>query len=146
MAQAPPTHCCLFPFPACAQPLCHEAVHGVAHPPLQAVHRGLPCACRRILPRGTYALVEAPKGEFGVYLVSRGGNRPYKCKIRSPGYAHLQEKWGDQGRTAGAMCATWKLYGFRMACNTGNAPQPRTTALLLVKRMLCYSIDDCVVQ
>ena len=34
--------------------------------------------------------VEAPKGEFGVYLVSRGGNRPYRCKIRSPGYAHLQ--------------------------------------------------------
>lgn len=34
--------------------------------------------------------MEAPKGEFGVYLVSRGGNRPYKCKIRSPGYAHLQ--------------------------------------------------------
>ncbi len=37
-----------------------------------------------------YRAVEAPKGEFGVYLVSRGGNRPYRCKIRSPGYAHLQ--------------------------------------------------------
>ena len=34
--------------------------------------------------------MEAPKGEFGVYLVSRGGNRPYRCKIRSPGYVHLQ--------------------------------------------------------
>lgn len=33
---------------------------------------------------------QAPKGEFGTYLVSRGGNRPYRCKIRSPGYAHLQ--------------------------------------------------------
>jgi len=43
------------------------------------------------VPAGeTYRAVEAPKGEFGVYLVSRGGNRPYKCKIRSPGYAHLQ--------------------------------------------------------
>lgn len=42
------------------------------------------------VPAGeTYRAVEAPKGEFGVYLVSRGGNRPYKCKIRSPGYAHL---------------------------------------------------------
>jgi NADH:ubiquinone oxidoreductase subunit D len=34
--------------------------------------------------------VEAPKGEFGVYLVSTGGNRPYKCKIKSPGLTHLQ--------------------------------------------------------
>ncbi|MEP5369434.1 NADH-quinone oxidoreductase subunit D [Parvibaculum sp.] len=37
-----------------------------------------------------YAAVEAPKGEFGVFLVSDGGNKPYKCKIRAPGYAHLQ--------------------------------------------------------
>ena len=37
-----------------------------------------------------YAAVEAPKGEFGVYLVSDGGDRPYKCKIRAPGFAHLQ--------------------------------------------------------
>lgn len=42
------------------------------------------------VPAGeTYKGVEAPKGEFGVYLVSRGGNRPYRCKIRSPGFAHL---------------------------------------------------------
>lgn len=41
-------------------------------------------------PTPTPRAVEAPKGEFGVYLVSRGGNRPYRCKIRSPGYAHLQ--------------------------------------------------------
>ena len=34
--------------------------------------------------------VEAPKGEFGVYLVSDGTNKPYKCKIRAPGFAHLQ--------------------------------------------------------
>ncbi|XCD81129.1 NADH-quinone oxidoreductase subunit D [Candidatus Liberibacter asiaticus] len=37
-----------------------------------------------------YAAVEAPKGEFGVYLISDGGNKPYRCKIRAPGYAHLQ--------------------------------------------------------
>ena len=37
-----------------------------------------------------YAAVEAPKGEFGVYLVSDGSNRPYRCKIRAPGFAHLQ--------------------------------------------------------
>ena len=34
--------------------------------------------------------MEAPKGEFGVYLVSDGTNRPYKCKIRAPSFAHLQ--------------------------------------------------------
>lgn len=38
----------------------------------------------------TYTSVEAPKGEFGVYLVSDGSNRPYRCKIRAPGFAHLQ--------------------------------------------------------
>jgi NADH-quinone oxidoreductase subunit D len=37
-----------------------------------------------------YAAVEAPKGEFGVYLVADGTNRPYKCKIRAPSFAHLQ--------------------------------------------------------
>lgn len=37
-----------------------------------------------------YTAVEAPKGEFGVYLVSNGTNRPYRCKIRAPGFAHLQ--------------------------------------------------------
>ncbi len=43
------------------------------------------------VPAGeTYAAVEAPKGEFGVYLVADGTNRPYRCKIRAPGYAHLQ--------------------------------------------------------
>jgi NADH-quinone oxidoreductase subunit D len=43
------------------------------------------------VPEGeVYAAVEAPKGEFGVYLVSDGSNKPYKCKIRAPGFAHLQ--------------------------------------------------------
>ncbi len=37
-----------------------------------------------------YAAVEAPKGEFGVYLVSDGSNKPYRAKIRAPGYLHLQ--------------------------------------------------------
>ena len=40
-------------------------------------------------PGDTYSVVEAPKGEFGVYLVSDGSNRPYRCKIRAPGFAHL---------------------------------------------------------
>jgi NADH-quinone oxidoreductase subunit D len=43
------------------------------------------------VPAGeTYTVVEAPKGEFGVYLVADGTNKPYRCKIRAPGYAHLQ--------------------------------------------------------
>ena len=43
------------------------------------------------VPEGeVYAAVEAPKGEFGVYLVSDGTNRPYKAKIRAPGFPHLQ--------------------------------------------------------
>jgi NADH-quinone oxidoreductase subunit D len=43
------------------------------------------------VPEGeVYAAVEAPKGEFGVYLVSDGTNRPYRCKIRAPGFVHLQ--------------------------------------------------------
>ncbi len=43
------------------------------------------------VPEGeVYVAVEAPKGEFGVYLVSDGTNKPYRCKIRAPGYAHLQ--------------------------------------------------------
>ncbi len=44
------------------------------------------------VPAGeVYACVEAPKGEFGVYLVADGTNRPYKVKIRAPGYLHLAE-------------------------------------------------------
>jgi NADH-quinone oxidoreductase subunit D len=43
------------------------------------------------VPAGeVYTAVEAPKGEFGVYLVADGTNKPYKCKIRAPGFAHLQ--------------------------------------------------------
>ena len=42
------------------------------------------------VPAGeTYTATEAPKGEFGVYLVSNGSSRPYRCKLRAPGFSHL---------------------------------------------------------
>jgi len=42
------------------------------------------------VPEGeAYAAVEHPKGEFGIYLVSDGANKPYRLKIRAPGFAHL---------------------------------------------------------
>ncbi|KAK8746956.1 hypothetical protein OTU49_016916 [Cherax quadricarinatus] len=43
----------------------------------------------QVPPGATFTVVEAPKGEFGVYLVSDGSSRPYRCKIKAPGFAHL---------------------------------------------------------
>ena len=43
------------------------------------------------VPAGeSYGCVEAPKGEFGVYIISTGGNKPHRCRVRAPGFAHLQ--------------------------------------------------------
>jgi len=44
----------------------------------------------KVLAGETYTATEAPKGEFGVYLISNGTERPYRCKIKAPGFAHLQ--------------------------------------------------------
>ena len=53
----------------------------------------------QVPPGATYTCIEAPKGEFGVYLVSDGTSRPYRCHIRAPGFAHLViEKTAGQKR------------------------------------------------
>lgn len=44
-----------------------------------------------VLPAGeTYTAIEAPKGEFGVYLISNNTEKPFRCKIKAPGFGHLQ--------------------------------------------------------
>ena len=43
-----------------------------------------------IFSNEAYVGTEAPKGEFGVYLISNNSNKPYRCKIKAPGFAHLQ--------------------------------------------------------
>jgi NADH:ubiquinone oxidoreductase subunit D len=43
-----------------------------------------------LLQEEAYSIVEAPKGEFGVYLVADGTNKPFRCRIKSPGFLHLQ--------------------------------------------------------
>ncbi|MBV1702686.1 MAG: NADH-quinone oxidoreductase subunit D [Hyphomicrobiales bacterium] len=77
----------------------HTSEGKIAPPSRQAMKRSMEALIHHFklmtegfrVPAGeVYAAVEAPKGEFGVYLVSDGSNKPYRCKIRAPGFAHLQ--------------------------------------------------------
>ena len=70
------------------------------------------------VPAGeVYAAVEAPKGEFGVYLVADGTNKPYKVKLRAPGYPHLAAMDSSvqgahaRGRLGGARQSRHRLRG-----------------------------------
>jgi NADH-quinone oxidoreductase subunit D len=73
--------------------------HKIAPPPRAEMKRSMEALIHHFklytegyhVPAGeTYTAVEAPKGEFGVYLVSDGSNKAYRCKIRAPGFAFLQ--------------------------------------------------------
>ena len=94
-----------------------EALDGGADPSLQALHRGLP------RPAGaTYTATESPKGEFGVYLVADGTNRPYRCKIRPTGFAFLQaiESW----RSATCWPTRWRSSGRSTSCSARSTGRP----------------------
>ena len=64
------------------------------------------------VPEGeAYAAVEHPKGEFGIYLISDGANKPYRMKMRAPGFAHLSA----MDEMARATCSpTWWPSSARM--------------------------------
>jgi NADH-quinone oxidoreductase subunit D len=75
------------------------ADHKISPPPRAEMKRSMEALIHHFklytegyhVPAGaTYTVVETPKGEFGVYLVADGTNRPYRCKIRATGFAHLQ--------------------------------------------------------
>ena len=76
------------------------------------------------VPAGeTYTAVEAPKGEFGVYLVADGTNRPYRCKIRAPGFPHLQAM---DFLCRGHMLADCRRYSARSTSCSGRSTAERS--------------------
>ncbi len=75
------------------------ADHKIAPPPRAEMKRSMEALIHHfklytegyhVPPGEYYGVVEAPKGEFGVYIMADGTNRPYRCRIRGPGFAHLQ--------------------------------------------------------
>jgi NADH dehydrogenase I D subunit len=65
----------------------HESKNGMEH----VIHHFKHFSENNVIPYGeTYLATEAPKGEFGLYLISNGAENPYRCKIKAPGFNHLQ--------------------------------------------------------
>lgn len=93
-------------------------------------------------PGETYSAIEAPKGEMGVFVVSDGSERPYRCKIRAPGFAHLgcfdQVSRGHLLADAVAIIGTMDLVShYRPANMLGRFE----TALLTLSRCSVKSTD-----
>ena len=86
------------------------------------------------VPKGrTYCAVEAPKGEFGVTLISDGSSRPYRVRLRAPGFAHLQAlDWMARGHMIADVVTIIGTQG--QSIGGGTMPAPPLSALLVGSR------------
>ena len=87
------------------------------------------------VPAGeVYAYVEAPKGEFGVYLVADGTNKPYRCKIRAPSFPHLAAMdWMNRGHMLADVAPSWARSTSSSGRSTGERAPPGQGAARLLR-------------